>query len=296
MPLFRREGSGDREQIQQEAALQERSRKAIEAGGLPLRAQERVAAIRAGGDAPVFTSDLSVDEFLLARQSGYYALGLVNGSSVYHIGWTGWTYTGELEAQTRALGGAANSAIDRLRQEAAGMGAIGVIGVLLQITRPGWGESLVEVIALGTAIRARGVPSATEPFLSGLSGQEFWTLLRAGSRPVGLVFGNSAQYVHTNWQDRRRAFSWYNQEMPQYTKSLYQAQHGAFGRMHGQAAQHQAHGIVGVHIEHSLRRIPMRQNDVEYEDYVVEYISWGTAILEAPHADGVAAPAMIREL
>ena len=36
--------------------------------------------------AGLFTSDLSVNEFLLVRQAGFQPLGLVIGSSIYHIG------------------------------------------------------------------------------------------------------------------------------------------------------------------------------------------------------------------
>jgi uncharacterized protein YbjQ (UPF0145 family) len=233
---------------------------------------------------------------LLVRQAGYEPLGLVSGSSVYHVGWNTWMQTGELEGQTRALAGAAYAAIDRLRQEAEGMGALGVVGVRLQIARPKWGEHLVEVIALGTAIRGRDAGPHPQPFISGLSGQEFWNLLRAGARPVGLVFGNSAYYIYSSWSTRRQNWSWYNQEVDLYSQGLRQAQRAAFGRMHHQAAERQAHGVVGVHIEHSLRKLEREDaNDNRYEDYVVEYLSWGTAVIEAP-ADAHIAPATMLDL
>src|SRR3954465_6182983 len=40
-------------------------------------------ARRPGG---LFTSDLSVNEFLLVKEAGFEPLGLVVGSSIYHIG------------------------------------------------------------------------------------------------------------------------------------------------------------------------------------------------------------------
>ncbi len=39
-----------------------------------------------GGKKPLFTSDLTVNEFLLIKQAGFEPLGLVMGSSIYHIG------------------------------------------------------------------------------------------------------------------------------------------------------------------------------------------------------------------
>src|SRR5271166_1853666 len=101
MPLFHRESPEERqrkERAQQEAALaaslDERSRNALAAGGIPVRAQERIAAIRgASGNIPIFSSDLSVDELALVHQTGYEPLALVAGSSVFHIGWNRWTLT-----------------------------------------------------------------------------------------------------------------------------------------------------------------------------------------------------------
>src|SRR6185312_13587155 len=98
-----------------------------------------------GGAAP-FSSDLSVNEFLLTRKAGYEPLGLVTGSSVYHIGWNRWTFTGEMEAQTRAQHDAAMLALGRMRQEASGMGASGVVGTRLEIKEKGWSQDLIEVI------------------------------------------------------------------------------------------------------------------------------------------------------
>ena len=48
----------------------------------------------------LFTSDLSVNEFLLVREAGFRPVGLVLGSSVYHVAsrWPGgagtWRWTG----------------------------------------------------------------------------------------------------------------------------------------------------------------------------------------------------------
>ena len=60
------------------------------------------------------------------------------------------------------------------------------------------------------------------PFTSDLTGQEFWTLVRAGYRPVGFVMGNCAydvapgELIHSEGDAR-------NQELVGYTHSLYDA-------------------------------------------------------------------------
>ena len=50
--------------------------------GVPEHGRERIQQLRGG----LFTSDLSVNEFLLVKEAGFDPLGLVIGSSIYHIG------------------------------------------------------------------------------------------------------------------------------------------------------------------------------------------------------------------
>ena len=54
--------------------------------GIPEDAMRRLAEMRPGQPGALFTSDLSVNEFLLVREAGFRPLGLVLGSSIYHVG------------------------------------------------------------------------------------------------------------------------------------------------------------------------------------------------------------------
>ncbi len=54
-------------------------------GGLPIRASLRLAE-EAGPKKKLWTSDLSVNEFLLTRESNCQIISQVMGSSIYHIG------------------------------------------------------------------------------------------------------------------------------------------------------------------------------------------------------------------
>ena len=148
-----------------------------------------------------FTSDLSVNEFLLVKQAGFEPLGLVLGSSIYHIGFqqANWNQNQEMGVLTQAMYHARELAMTRMEEEADQLGADGVVGVRLNIGRYEWGADLAEFIAIGTAVRHREgelhrAPNG-RPFTSDLSGQDFSTLLRAGYRPVGLVMGNCVYHV-----------------------------------------------------------------------------------------------------
>ncbi len=138
-----------------------------------------------------FTSDLSVNEFLLVKEAGFEPLGLVLGSSIYHIGFqqANWNQNQEMQVLTQAMYHARELAMTRMEEEADQLGADGVVGVRLTIGRYDWGADLAEFIAVGTAVKHAGgelhrAPDG-RPFTSDLSGQDFSTLLRAGYRPVG---------------------------------------------------------------------------------------------------------------
>jgi Putative heavy-metal-binding len=87
----------------------------------------------------------------------------------------------------------------RMEEEADELGADGIIGVRLDIGRYDPGGHMAEFVAIGTAVRhhegaLHRAPNG-RPFTSDLSGQAFWTLLRTGHRPVGMVMGNCVYHV-----------------------------------------------------------------------------------------------------
>src|SRR5471030_1748227 len=157
--------------------------------GVPLDAIARLRRMRGEGGTPLFTSDLSVSEFVLLEQMSWRPLGLVLGSSIYHVGiqYANFYQNQELEYLTAAMYDARELAMTRMEEEADVLGADGIVGVRLDIGRYEWGEHLAEFIAIGTAVKHREgklhrAPNG-RPFTSDLSGQDFWTLLASGYRP-----------------------------------------------------------------------------------------------------------------
>src|SRR5256885_5641133 len=149
---------------------------------LPIHARERLTAMHSDAThRGLFTSDLSINEFLLVREAGFDPVGLVMGSSIYHIGFqfASFYQNQEMEVLTQAMYHARELAMTRMEEEADMLGADGIVGVRLEVTRYAWGESLAEFMAIGTAIRHRkGDHYRTpdnRPFTSDLNGQDFWT-------------------------------------------------------------------------------------------------------------------------
>ena len=262
--------------------------------GLPIHARNRLAAMRPGANQKgLFTSDLSVNEFLLVKEAGFDPLGLVVGSSIYHIGWQkpALNQSMELETLTQAMYHARELAMTRMEEEADSIGADGIVGVRLEVGRQEWGENLAEFIAIGTAIKARNGESHRapngRPFTSDLSGQDFWTLTKAGYRPVSFVMGNCV--YHVGYQGIKAWFSQVGQnvEMPTYTQAIYDARELALARMQAEAEQLQADGIVGATI---------KENSHGWGSHVIEYFAVGTSIIATRADHTIPTPSLVLSL
>jgi uncharacterized protein YbjQ (UPF0145 family) len=282
----------------------EQSEAALAAGGIPLAASERLEAFRQSGDR-FFTSDLSVNELVVTRQAGFRPLTQVMGTCFYRTGWQsypwgrgggwlggmGWGASGagetfELEQQTDAWNEARRLAVDRLAEETRRAGGDAVVGVHLSRRHHDWAAGLIEFVVIGTAVRSERFRfDAGEPALSNLSGQDLSKLVRNGWWPVGLVAGTTVAYVATGYAQQNRSTGLFssrqNQEMPDFTRGVYDARALAMTRLSQQAHALNAHGVVGVTIERSHREIERdRGGGTKYTDLVIEMHVLGTAVVE----------------
>ncbi|MGO9975241.1 MAG: heavy metal-binding domain-containing protein [Solirubrobacteraceae bacterium] len=256
--------------------------------GIPEGGRKRLEQSKRG----LYTSDLSVSEFLLVRDVGFEPLGLVIGSSIYHLGFqpprTGNT---ELQTLSEAMYTARELAMTRMEEEADQLGGDGIVGVRLDVGRYEWGQDLAEFIAIGTAVRHRDgqlhrAPSG-RPFTSDLSGQDFWTLLRAGHRPVGMVMGSCVYHVGRRGFMQTTAQMGRNVEMTNYTQALYDARELAMGRMQDEAEQAQAEGIVGVQIQ---------EKNHGWGSHTIEFFAIGTAVVPIEGSAGFQSPTPVISL
>ncbi|HLV98321.1 MAG TPA: heavy metal-binding domain-containing protein [Ktedonobacterales bacterium] len=245
---------------------------------LPQQALERLQSMRgAPGQAGLFTSDLSVNEYLLVKSAGFEPLGLVVGSSIYHLGFqfNTWKQDIEVTVLSQAMYQARELAMTRMEQEAAALGADGIVGVRLEITFREWGAHMAEFIAIGTAVRSSSGGNHRNvrglPFTSDLSGQDFYNLVQAGYMPVGLVIGSCVW--HVAYQGIRQWFKSIgnNVEMANYTQGLYNARETAMARMQAEAMSLRAQGVVGAQVH---------EKQHGWGSHVLEYFAIGTAIVQ----------------
>jgi uncharacterized protein YbjQ (UPF0145 family) len=261
--------------------------------GIPQSGRDRIARMKQDVARGFFTSDLSVNEFLLVKQSGFEPLGLVLGSSIYHIGFQQamWNQSQEMAVLTQAMYHARELAMTRMEEEADQLGADGIVGVRLEIGRYQWGADLAEFIAVGTAVKHSAgelhrAPNG-RPFTSDLSGQDFSTLLRSGYRPAGLVMGNCVYHVahqglRASWKQMGR-----NLEQPNFTQALYEARELAMERMTNEANDLQSAGIVGARIA---------QGSHGWGAHVIEFLAIGTAVVPVNVDHQIEQPSLVLPL
>jgi uncharacterized protein YbjQ (UPF0145 family) len=264
------------------------------AQGVPEDAMRRLAELKPGKAGGIFTSDLSVNEFLLVREAGFRPLGLVLGSSIYHVGIQvgRWSKNQELDVLSQAMYHARELAMTRMEAEANALGADGIVGVRLDVEFKEFGADIAEFIAVGTAVKADD-PSVTwrnnknQPFTSDLSGQDFWTLVRAGYAPLGMVMGSCVYHVAHQRLGSVLSNMGRNVEIEQFTQALYDARELAMTRMQVEAEELHAEGIVGVQL---------RQHSHTWGSHTTEFFAIGTAVrpLRADHV--IERPTMVLSL
>src|SRR6266496_5890763 len=272
-----------------------------------------MAEIRASG---TWGSALTSDEFAAIRSVGFEPAGQVLGACVYNIGYTGgyscpgawgtWGYGQVMPTRTttqvssrpgwgsfaplvQAMYEARHKALDRMTAECEELGGHGVVGVRLTIGAfPAGG---LEFKAIGTAIRAPGVPPVsqwarrTKPFTSDLSGQDFGKLMMKGWVPVGLALGISIGSRHDDWltvgQTRWGAG---NAEVTGYTELVNDARHDARQQLERDVAGLGGEGVVIATMEMRVREreCPVQEGR---RDHIVEATTIGTAIARFSDAE-----------
>ncbi|MCU4184107.1 heavy metal-binding domain-containing protein [Acidiferrimicrobium sp. IK] len=243
----------------------------------PEAADGRLAQTAGADPSGVFTSDLTVSEYVLLGEAGFEPLGFVVGSSIYHIGIqvARWGQNQELGILTQAMYNARELAMNRMRAEAEHLGADGIVGVNMGMQAYVWGQDVLEFIATGTAVRAVDGPPGSHrapdgrPFTSDVSAQDFFRLLSAGAVPVAFVLGTCVYHIahQSALQALRQAGQ--NQEMTTFTQGIYEARELALARMQAEATAAQSSGIVGVSVE--------VHNHV-WGEHATEFLATGTSI------------------
>ena len=262
----------------------------VKKGGIPLRAEQRLAE-EAGSHARLFTSDLSVSEFMLVRKAGCEPISQVMGTSIYHVGqipdYKG--KTGEIAMISEGHRASRMAALKRLNQEATLVGADAVIGVHLRdrmVTMGSRGKGgddggeILEFAVVGTAVKAPWITHKPgQPVLTDLSGQDLWALAQDGYEPCGFLFEFCRYHV---WHVTSNVTSG-TTELDQASDAVEKARSIAANKLLIQAAACEAEYVVGSDMTLTMREVPCGYGGCPLDDLDVDVSWFGTGIRRIPH-------------
>jgi uncharacterized protein YbjQ (UPF0145 family) len=203
----------------------------------------------------------------------------------------------ELDVLSQAMYHARELAMGRMEAEADALGADGIVGVRLDVELKEFGADIAEFIAVGTAVKAEegagggGVSNwrnnKNQPFTSDLTGQDFWTLIRAGYAPLGMVMGTCVYHIAHQRLGGVLSNIGKNVELEQFTQALYDARELAMSRMQAEAEAYHAEGIVGVQL---------RQHSHTWGSHTTEFFAIGTAVRPLREDHVIQRPTMVLSL
>lgn len=269
--------------------------------GLPPVAQARIDRARADG---VRTSLLSTDATVSLGSVGFDAVGEVMGCVVESVGWSGyggcgWMGMGYGGGFGGMLGGYSTpppvigtrdsrfaafrpyadairrgygTALSRLLQEAAALGADGVVGIRLSVSML---DGAREFMAIGTAVRGRTATRPARPFTTDLSGSDVAKLLLAGWVPDCLLYAFDLAIRHDDWRTMGQASSWSNTEISGYTELITYVRHVVRTDIAEQAARLRSDGFISSAMTLRIFEVEPGEN---HRDHVAESLMVGTAI------------------
>jgi uncharacterized protein YbjQ (UPF0145 family) len=256
-------------------------------GGIPLRAAERLAE---EVDSRLFTSDLSVSEFVLTQKAQCVPISQVMGSSIYHVGQIA-DYKGktaEITVISDAHRESRGLALSRLLQEATLVGADAVVGVHLRdrmITMGARGKGgddggeVLEFTVVGTAVRAPWITHRkNEPIITDLSGQDLWALFQDGYEPCGFLFDFCRYHV---WHVTK-GVTVGSVELKAASQAVESARNIAQKRLLAQAKKHEAEFVIGSDITVSVREVPCGFEECPLDDLDVDVSWFGTGVRRIP--------------
>ncbi len=288
LPLFGKRGAPP-SASELEAAAVDLDR--IQRGGIPLGAERRLKSIALAG-SPVFSSDLSANEYAVAQASDLTPIAQIMGSSVVQHGWRsyGWSaYGGGIrEMPTFALPWnlSRERSFDRLRQEAQFAGADAVIGIQMT-AKPFLGDpSNVEFAVFGTAVRETASPPrrTAGPRMCALPGQDVYKLRRIGAETLGVIGHTSVVCVALSSGANQLMRSWWgNQEMTEVTQGVYGARELAMTSVRRQASEVGANNMVISNLTHRIDHHEYERAGFAQHFFIVTMHVLGTAIRLGAH-------------
>lgn len=234
------------------------------------------SAIHSEHNLPYFTTSASGIELYCHLDAGYTPVHFVMGNVAYSLGLgrgiTGGLRTmakGEVKEYSDMYNGIRHLALQRMKEEAAAVGANAVVDVKIEILP--FGPGVVELLMTGTAAKHPAFASqnitAASVVTSELTGAELWNLAHMGYAPVELVMATSVYSIGLVGGLGTMFSGLAKGELDELTKLIYHARENCLELMKQEATRLGAEQVVG-------NRLHIR----ELSQGLIEIIAIGTAV------------------
>ena len=193
---------------------------------------------------------LSGNEIYCLDKKGMLAGDLVLGNSVFSIGVISGIGSGlkmlaggEVGNITSIIHEGRLNSYNRMYQEAARRGGVGVTGVTNELVLHG---STVEFLSIGSCVHEAGAANEMLGFTSSASGQELYCQIDSGFRPIKFAFGNVAYSIGIGGGVFGGLKAMTRGEVPQFSEVFNRTRHLALERITLDAKEAGANSVVGI--------------------------------------------------
>lgn len=236
-------------------------------------------AVHTQEQVPFFSTAASGIEMYCHLDAGYRPMKFVMGNIAYALG-VGRAFTGSLRTLARGevkefssmYNEIRHTALKRLREEAAAVGANAVVDV--QVRMLPYGPGTVELLLTGTAsfhpMLSSGPVPEHQVVTSELSGEELWNLAAMGYVPHQLVMATSVYSLGVAAGIGAMFKSVSRGELPEVTKIVYDARENALELVRREAQALGAERVIG-------NRLQIR----EIGSGMIEVVALGTSVRRA---------------
>lgn len=191
---------------------------------------------------------LSGNEIYCLNQFDMQPGDLVIGNSVYSMGFIGSLSSamrtlvgGEVTQVTDVIHDGRQAAYDRMVTEARQRGGVGVTGVTNELV---WHGGNIEFLSVGSCVRKQEANDFE--FSSSADGQELFSQLDAGFKPIKFAFGNVAYSIGLGGGISGLVSSLGRGEVHQFSEVFNTTRHLALERITEEARQAGANAVVGI--------------------------------------------------
>lgn len=200
----------------------------------------------------LFSTACTGQELFCHIDAGYQPRHFVIGNVAYSLGIgrgiSGSFRTfarGEVKEFSDLYNHTRHLALERLEEEAAGMGCNAVVDINTEVLTVG---GIREMLMVGTGSYNNALGAQKTPVTSELTGEELWNLTRMGYSPVRLVMGTSVYSVGFSgglsaWF---QAFS--RGEVDEITRLIYEARENCLTHIHDDASRNNADEVIGTKV------------------------------------------------